>query len=145
MSERDFEAGGKKFKLNKIDVFKQYHIARRLGPIMGDIFAIAPKLKDIKEDTEEKKLEAAAQIAKPLLDGFAKLSDADADLVLLGLCSAVEVHQPQSNSWARVARDGVFMFQDLDLPTLLQVAGRSFLFNIGSFFNIAQQTSHGGK
>jgi hypothetical protein len=63
---------------------------------------------------ESEKLEAIAQLGKPIMDGFSKLSDADANLVLLGLCSAVEIHQPQTNSWARVAREDVLMFNELD-------------------------------
>lgn len=146
MNERDFEISGKKFKLNKIDVFKQFHIARRLSPILGEIMQVAPKLKNLDESmSESEKLEAIAQIGKPIMDGFSKLSDADANLVLLGLCSAVEVHQPLSNNWARVAREDVLMFNELELPVLLQIAGRSFVYNLGGFINTAPQTSHGGK
>lgn len=147
MTERDFEIGGRRFKLNKIEVFKQFHIARRLTPIMGDIMAVAPKIKDsIKDEmSEEQKFEIIAKLAKPIMDGFSKLSDDDANLVLLGLCSSVEVHQPTSNSWARIARDNIFMINDFELPIILQLAGRAFAYNIAGFFPTAQQTSHGGK
>lgn len=151
MNERDFEIGDKKFKLNKIDVFKQFHIARRLSPIMGEIISVAPKIKQLmsskkeEEMSESEKLEAIAQLAKPIMDGFSKLSDADANLVLLGLCSAVEIHQSESNSWARIAREDTLMFNQIELPVLLQIAARSFMYNGSSFFRTAQQTSHGGK
>jgi hypothetical protein len=146
MNERQFDLAGYKFQLNKIDVFKQFHIARRLTPIMGEILQVAPKMKAIKDDmSESERLDAIAQVAKPIMEGLSRLSDADANLVLLGLCSAVEVHQPASNSWARVARDEVLMFNSLELPTLLQIAGRAFMYNLSSFFAIAPQTSHGGK
>lgn len=146
MNERDFQIGERNFKLNKIDVFKQFHIARRLSPIMGDIMAVAPKIKGLDENMpEDKKLEAIALLAKPVMDGFSKLSDVDANFVLLGLCSAVEVHQPTSNNWARVAREDSLMFGDIELPSLLQVAARSFMYNVSGFFSIAHQVSHGGK
>jgi hypothetical protein len=144
MSERDFTINGMNFKLNKIDVFKQFHIARRLSPIMGEIMAIAPKVKSLKEDMDEKeKFDAIAQLAKPIMDGFSKLSDADANLVLLGLCSAVEIQQ--TNNWARISNGEVLQFNMLELPVLLQVAARSFMYNVSGFFSIAPQTSHGGK
>jgi hypothetical protein len=144
MSERDFTINGMNFKLNKIDVFKQFHIARRLSPIMGEIMSIAPKVKSLKEDMDEKeKFDAIAQLAKPIMDGFSKLSDADANLVLLGLCSAVEIQQ--ANNWARISNGEVLQFNMLELPVLLQVAARSFMYNVSGFFSIAPQTSHGGK
>jgi hypothetical protein len=146
MNERDFEIEGRKYKLNKIDTFKQFHIARRLSPIMGEIMMVAPKVKEIKDDmSESEKLNALAQLAKPVMEGFSKLSDEDANFVLLGLCGSVEVHQSESNSWARIARDNTLLFNTLELPTLLQLAGRAFMFNLSGFINTAQRTSHGAK
>lgn len=148
MSERDFTAGGREFKLNKIDPFKQFHIVRRLGPILGDIIPVAQKIKSAisgTEETEEQKLEAVALIAQPVLNGLSKLSEEDANSVLLGLLSSVEVKQPPVGNWARVARDNQLMISDLELPLMLQVAGRAFAYNLASFFAIAPQTSHGGK
>jgi hypothetical protein len=147
MSERDFKAGGREFKLSKLDAFKQFHIVRRLGPILGDIIPVAQKLKGIKEEgqSEEEKFETIAQLAKPIMEGLSKLSDQDANIVLLGLLSSVEVKQQPANNWARIARDGNLMIQDMELPVMLQVAGRAFAYNLAGFFAIAPQTSHGGK
>ncbi len=149
MSDNSFEIAGRKYKIHKIDVFKQFHIARRMTPIMGEIIAIAPKVQKVmvssEDASESEKLDMVAQVAKPVMDGFAKLSDADADFILLGLCSAIEIHQAETNNWARVAKDGVLLFNMLDLPTLLHIAGRSFMYNLSGFINTTQQTSHGGK
>ncbi len=148
MTERDFAIGDRQFKLNKLDAFKQFHIVRRLGPILGDIIPLARKLKgvgDADSMSEEDKFSAFAEMVAPIMNGISKLSDADANLVLLGLCSAVEVRQPQSNSWARVAVGDNLMMGDLELPVLLQVAGRAFVYNLAGFFASAPQASHGGK
>lgn len=148
-TERDFSAGGREFKLNKIDPFKQFHVIRRLGPLLGDIIPAAKKIANLTGETsalgEEEKFDQIAVFAKPLMDGFAELSDEDANKVLLTLLEAVEIKQPESNSWARVARDGNMMIQTLELPVLLQCAGRAFGYNLKSFFDLAHQTSHGGK
>jgi hypothetical protein len=148
MSERDFSAGGHEFKLNKIDPFKQFHIVRRLGPILGDIIPVAQKIKGVLSDTEqteEQKFEMIAMIAHPILNGLSKLSDVDSDKVLMGLLSAVEIKQAPAGNWARIVRDDSLMIQTLDLPVLLQAAGRAFAYNLSGFFAIAPQTSHGGK
>ncbi len=148
MIERDFSIGDRQFKLNKLDAFKQFHIVRRLGPILGDIIPMARKLKGVgsaENMSEEEKFDAFAELAAPVMNGISKLSDADANLVLLGLCSAVEVRQAQSNNWARVAVGENLMMGDLELPVLLQVAGRAFAYNLAGFFASAPQVSHGGK
>lgn len=146
MSERDFKIGTREFKLNKIDPFKQFHVVRRLGPILGDIIPVATKLQKMMKNTtmnDEQQFEAIAQIAGPVLGGFAKLSDADSEFILKNLCSAVEIHQ--QGAWGFIVRGDNFMIQDLELPVLLQVAGRSFIYNLTGFFAIAPQVSHGGQ
>lgn len=150
MNERDFQIGARKYKVSKIDAFKQFHIARRLGPIMGDIIPVAQKLQAkfgaLKPDEmKEDQLEAVAAIAQPVLVGFSRLSDDDANKILLGLCSAVEMQQTQAGGWAKVSTESQLMFQDLELPELMQIAGRAFMFNIAGFFKLAPQVSHGGK
>lgn len=144
---RDFEAGGKKFKLNKINAFDQFHIVRRLAPVLGELLPVLGKIKGMSAEQldDPKFLEEHLGDFAPVLDGFAKLSDQDSNRVLMGLCSAVEMHQPESNSWAFVVRGQNLMFQDLELPTLLQIAGRSFAYNMADFFRSAPQVSHGGK
>lgn len=146
MSERDFSIGERHFKLLKIDVLKQFHIVRRLAPLLGDILPVAAKLQKFGKIDPEKLTEEQLGIVGPLiskgLELFSKLSDADSEIVLMGLCSAVEIQQEKN--WARLVVGDAFMFQDLSLPTLLQCAGRAFLYNLGSFSVALPQVSHGG-
>lgn len=134
---QDFDIGGRKFKLGKIDAFKQFHIVRRVGPILADML---PALKDIAkaakggpDESEEMKLDQISKFVGPIMEGLSRLSDADADKVLFGLLSAVEV-QHGGGSWAKVSNGTMLMMQDLELPVLLQLAGRAFMFNLSGFF-----------
>lgn len=147
MNETDFEINERQFKLSKLDAFKQFHIVRRLGPILGQIIPVAKNLMGLKEEgmSEEQKFDAITKLIGPIMEGISKLSDEDANFVLLGLCAGVEVKQMPAGNWARVVRDGNLMIQDLELPVLLQLAGRSFAYNLAGFFAIAPQVSHGGK
>lgn len=134
MSERDFEIGGRKFKLNKIDAFKQFHIVRRMAPLLADLLPAMKDAKSISESADEsEKLDQLAKIAAPFMSGISKLTDVDADRVLFGLLSSVEVLQSSGN-WARVASDSMLMMQDLELPVLLQIAGRALMYNLSGFF-----------
>lgn len=136
MTERDFEIGTRKFKLCKIDAFKQFHIVRRIGPLLSDLLSASKDTQNLKSDeslSESDKLDQMAKFAGPVMLGLSKLSDTDADLVLFGLLSSVEMQQPTGN-WARVASNSMLMIQDLELPQLLQIAGRAFAFNLAGFF-----------
>lgn len=140
MSERDFELNGKKYKLHKLDAFKQFHVVRRLSPILGDLISVAPKLSKV---APEQMGDEHYAMLTPILNGLAKLSDADSNFVLISLLSSIEMQQTAMGGWARVATDSGLMFQDLELPTLLQLAGRAFQYNLQSFFTLLPQTSPG--
>lgn len=143
--DRDFTIGDKKFKLNKIDAFKQFHIVRRIAPILADVLPILGKISkpaNIEGLSETEKFDEFAKMAAPLMNGLSKLSDEDSNKVLLGLLSAVEIQQEAGN-WAKVATDGSIMFSNLELPVLLQLAGKSFAFNMSGFFSMLPQVSHG--
>lgn len=139
MSDREFSIGGRDFKLCKIDAFKQFHIVRRIGPMLSDILpALAQAKTDSDKMSDADKLSNIAKIASPVMNGLSKLSDADSELVLFGLLQAVEMKQTSGN-WARVSNNSMLMIQDLELPVLLQLAGRAFVFNLSGFFSALPQ------
>lgn len=133
MTEKDFSIGGKQFKLSKIDALKQFHIVRRIGPILSDLLPAITSSKKLHSESEKDKLEALANIATPVMNGLSKLSDVDSELVLYGLLNAVEM-KTQFETWAKVAANNMLMVQDLELPVLLQLAGRAFAYNLSGFF-----------
>jgi len=140
--DQDFEFGGKKFRLSKISAFKQFHIVRRIAPILADLapqMTSAQSLKDVGALNEDEKLETIAKFVSPIMTGLSKLNDADADHVLKGLLESVEVKQETGN-WAKIVRGDLFMMQDLELPALLQLAGRAFMFNLSGFFGALPQS-----
>lgn len=139
MSDRDFEIGTLKFKLNKLDPFKQFHILRRLTPLLSDLMPVAQKLSGPNVKAEDQ-FEAFV----PIFNGISKLSDEDANRVLLGLLSSVEVQQGQGN-WAKVASDSNLMFQNIELHILLQVAGRAFGYNLKGFLAGLPQALNQGE
>lgn len=139
--DNNFEISGKKFKVSKINVMKQYHVVRRIAPILGEMI---PSIKSIAKKSEnlsqEEMLDQAAEILTPIMNGLSKLSDKDSDFVLFTLLSAVEVQQEAGN-WARLVQNDSLMFDTFELPILLQAAGRSFVFNMSGFFAVLQRNS----
>jgi hypothetical protein len=144
MTDRDFQIGERNFKLSKINAIKQYHIVRRIAPILGDILPaikdVAGAMKDQSKMSEQEKFDQIAVMAGPLFNGLSRLSDKDSEIVLYGLLAAVEIKQEQGN-WARLVVSDQLMFPDLELPLLLQAAGRAFMFNMAGFFAVLPQVS----
>lgn len=141
--DKDFTFGGREFKLGELDPFKQLHIVKRVGPILGEILPVmkdAIGLKKIEHLSEAEKLEAVAKFITPIAHGFSKLGDEDLDKVLMLLLSSVEIKTAIGN-WAKVANGTMLMFNDLKLPALLQVAGRAFMYNLADFFPALPQFS----
>lgn len=143
--ERDFEYGGRKFKLNKIDAFKQLRIVRRVTPILSDLLpalkdsgVLKGGLKDLASLSENEKLDHISKFLSPVLMGVSKLSDEDTEIVLLGLLESVEMQQKAGN-WMRVSTDKMLMVQDMELPTMVNLAGRAFMFNLSGFFSALPQ------
>ncbi len=139
-----FSIGEKQFKVGKIHAFKQFHIVRRIAPILGELMPIMAKLgKEMKNPdglSQDEQFEKLAVIAGPVMIGFSKLSDDDSNKVLLGLLSAVEMKMETGN-YAKLSNGDTLMFDNLELPLLLQAAGRSFMFNMSGFFNVLPQVS----
>lgn len=142
---RDFKIGEREFKLNKINALKQFKVVRKLAPILSDFLPALAGLTKISKDKmsqEEMFNESVKLIGVPLFSGIAKLSDKDAEDLLVSLCSAVEMKQAQFGNWMYVAQDGIgFLVSDLELPDLLQIAGRSLWFNLENFTTAFQRLS----
>lgn len=135
MVEREFSLGTREFKLLKIDALKQFHIVRRIGPILSDLLPgmkDAGKLKEAEKLSEGEKLDVIAKFVGPIMTGLSKLSDADAELVLYGLLHAVEVKH--AGQWSRISTGSLLMIQDFELPVMMQLAGRAFMYNLSGFF-----------
>jgi len=135
MTDNSFSLAGKNFKLSKMDAFKQFHVVRKVGPVLAEII---PSLsnsakKDVEKMSENERLEMVGKFLAPVCEGLSKLSDAESEAVLHGLLSCVEMEQP-GMGWAKVSVNNLLMVQ-LELPILLQLAGRAFMFNLSGFFS----------
>lgn len=147
MSERDFEIGSVKFKLNKVDAMRQFHIVRRMGPLLADLIPAMQKAARVsknKEVSDDQKFDDLAELAAPFMTGISKLSDDDANKIIYGLLSSVEMLQ-ESGNWARVATDSGLMFQNIEFPVMMQAAAKALMYNLGNFFSAIPQVSHGDK
>ena len=145
----ELEIGGNAYRINSMSAMTQFHVMRKLGPVLPGIVpvlaqaaAALPQANDQEDGgasamTTVDGVAAIAMAARPLLDGLAAMADADAEYVINHCLSAVMRRDPGGKSWNAVSRDGVTMFDDIDLMTSMQIVWAVLRENYTSFFRAA--------
>lgn len=142
MNEREFQINGITFQLSKLDPWKQFHVVRKLAPFMADLLPTLAKFSALTPDElKGDQMEALA----PALNSLAKMSQSDSEFCVKTLISCVAMKQDSGN-YAQLIVNDVTMFKDiLDLPLMLKLAGKAFMYNLGSFISASPQLSTGPK
>ena len=114
----DFEVSGHQYRADKLDAKRQFHLARRLAPILS-------KLPGVQES---KMFEAIA-------DEIATMSDENCDYIL-DTCLSVVKRQQDGGAWVPVfnARANRTQFEDIDMVGMLGIARYVLEENLASFF-----------
>lgn len=146
-----FQYKGVNYRAERIDAMRQFHVVRRLAPVLAQLAAafgkVAPPAKapaPVPAPVPAPEAVAEPTAAAPIdpgaiagLEGVANalagLSDADAEYVLHTLLSHVTREQPGAG-WHKVSNGSSFMYDDLPLPTLMYLAFKSLQENLGDFF-----------
>lgn len=116
------EVGGQQYRIGRLDAKKQFHVARRLAPLLAGLGgALQGESKGF------------TQLVTPIAEALSKMSDEDTDYVI-DTCLAV-VQRQSNNQWASVmVRNGGLMFQDIDMAQMLQLTVAVVQGNLGNFF-----------
>lgn len=122
------EINGQKYRIGRMDVRKQLHVSRRLGPAMLGLLA----------SSQMKGFNLTAMIG-PSVDALSKMSDEDTDYVI-DQCLGVVQREQANGQWAPIrASHGGLMFQDIGLMQMLNLTRAVLAENLKDFFPIAAQ------
>ena len=111
----DFAINGVNYKAAKLPAIKQFHIVRRVAPLLAGM------------TDKDKALEG-------IMNGIGSLKDEDANYILFGLLACVEREQ-SGHGWAKVSVGESLMFQDIDLGVMFQIATKAFQENYSGFLD----------
>jgi len=126
----EFTVAGIEYRAGKLDAFKQFHIVRRLTPI----FATLKNLKFIEDAaTGTKKIDIKETDLTPVADALSSLSDEDSEYII-NTCMNV-CQRKQASGWVKVRSNGGLMFEDMDMPVLLQLTWNVIIENFSGFFS----------
>jgi hypothetical protein len=136
--------GGRAYRFARLDTFSQIHVLRRLGPaFVGAIPAImafldAPEAAagaDLSETAKAKKAEVLGELIRgvpSIVSAFSAMDDDSVEYVV-NKCFTV-THVQQGQGWSPLRKNGVTMFQDLDLSTTGQIVFQVLKESLGGFF-----------
>ena len=129
----EFKVGDNNYRAKKMNAFQQFHVARRLAPLISEMMEMGDTLQAIGE-TEPTKL------IVPFAAALSRISDEDCNYVL-GLCLSMTQRQQGNGSgpvWTDVWNDRAkrIMFQDLDsLGSMIEVVSQILQDNLTGFFS----------
>ena len=127
-----FTIGDKAYRSAQMDVYKQAHVLRRLGPIIP-VLTIILKARESGMGLPD----VIAYTADALTSAFGKLSDADTEYVF-NACLAVTQFQQSGTLWVDIAPGGVRMFEGMSLFEIVSITGYVLQDNLGPFYSALQ-------
>ncbi|AMM17509.1 hypothetical protein AX768_25250 [Burkholderia sp. PAMC 28687] len=125
----EFEIGGIEYRSGKLDTFKQLHVSRKIGPLVPKLLPAFASIAAKKEGKNDIALIAGA--LQPVADVMAEMSEADVEYIFSN-CLAV-VQRKQGKDWARVWNNGALMFDDIEMPMMIQITMKVIWDNLGAF------------
>lgn len=141
----EFEIAGHKYRTEQLSAFKQFHVNRRLLPLIPPL---APLFLRIAEDarkegkgTKEALKDMGALVtllesAQPFADALATLPDESAEYIIDVCMSSVLRHDGTGWHKAWNSNGKIAMYPELhDIGTLLQVVVRVIVANLGPFIS----------
>ncbi|CAG9268997.1 hypothetical protein WK39_03120 [Burkholderia cepacia] len=145
----EIELSGKRYQIGKLNAMQQFHVSRRIAPIIPPMLPVLMGLySEIAKGGSAaadsgtapdgvrnalKLVETISPVLQPFADALANLKDEDAEYVF-GTCLSV-VERQHMNGWAKVwsAQHRTSMFDDLGIDVMLPLVVRVIVANLGNF------------
>lgn len=137
----EFEINGVQYRSGKLDTFKQLHLSRKIAPVVPKVLPAFAAIARRKKANADDDIDVIAEALQPVADALAQMSEQDVEYVLNNCLSVVQ--RRQGKDWARVWSGDTLMFDDIDLPTMLQISMKVIWDNLGAFISglVAKQTA----
>jgi len=144
----EFSIGEHAYRTRKMDVKRQFHVARRLGPLLSHFTAAMPQLMKLAEVNTPEALGDAEIMQQfelmvtPMITELSHMPENDANYIL-DSCMMVTQRASGANGaqrWQDIwnIRAGALQFEDITLPEMLQIAKEVLTENLAGFFGMGQ-------
>ena len=128
--DKTIEIDGREYNIGPMDVFVQFHVARRLGPLAPTI------LNWFQIPKEEREL---MDLFYPLMSIISTLSDNDSDYILHQCLSTVTIKD--GSGWAKIKNGNSLQYNFITMSTMLKLTWEVIQKDIVSFFPSVPESS----
>lgn len=135
----EFEINGLNYRAEKLDAFKQFHLSRKIAPVIPPLIPIFMKLS--QEGSLSQDLSAIADVLEPFATALSEMNDQAAEYVI---GTALSVVKRQNGSlWTPVWNSSInaCAFDDMDMGVMLKIVFKVVQDNLGPFIQ-GLLTSH---
>ena len=132
----EFSVNGQNYRSAKIDAMRQFHLSRKLAPIIPTLIPVFLQLAESRKGSDKPlsdDLSSLSGLLEPFAEGIASMSDEHAEYIL-GTCMSV-VQRQQGTTWMAVWNNGqkVCMFDDIDAGSMIQIGFQVIRESLGPF------------
>lgn len=119
----EFEIEGKQFRFDKLTAMQQFHVSRKIAPLIPPLMPIFAQIKKDTDGEGKKSLVddfgAIGPLLQPFADGLADMSDASSEYVF-GTCLS-SIRYQHGGNWVPMwsPTGNVCMFMELNDASLL--------------------------
>lgn len=120
----EITVGEHTYTIGKMDALKQFHVARRLVPVLAAFTKIGERV-DLAEG-----FGVGALI--PIAEALSKMSDEETEYIIQTCLSVVQ--RQDSGKLQKVMVQGKFVYQDIKMPDMIKLTSETIMENMGDFF-----------
>ncbi|WP_110993115.1 phage tail assembly chaperone [Pseudomonas sichuanensis] len=132
----EFQLGDNTYRISKLSVFNQWHLSRKVAPIIPTLIPVFVKLQQASGVSPlSGDLAGMAELITPFADGIANMDNESSEFILSTCLSVVQ--RKQGDAWVPIwsNKGAVCMFDDIDLGSMIQLCFRVIKESLGPFFS----------
>jgi len=131
MNQTTVKVKGINYRIGKMPALAQFHVSRRLAPILAAMGITMSMLKGDKDKPPT--FEDFAPILAPATEILSRMSDADSNYVIFTCLQAVSREQGEGR-FAPVSSGTNLMFDDIDMVAMIRLVVETLKENLWDFF-----------
>lgn len=120
---------GHVYRVSRMNAMDQFHITRRLMPLLASMGISAAQLKSLGKEEGGSELMA---LVGPAMGTLSAMDNDTAEFIINTCLTAVERSDAEGR-FAKVMVGGRFMFEDIDMMVMLQLTYEVCRFNLAGF------------
>ncbi len=130
MNEAIVEVKGHKYSIGKMPLLAQFHVGRRLGPLL---ITMGISVSDLREGASKLNAADLAPMMVPIMEIMARMSDEDSNYIITTSLQVVKRDAGGGKFAPAFTPDGTPAYMDIDLPVMMRLVMDALKENLGNF------------